>query len=171
MPHEDKTSRLPGDGTAPAGRTDYSGQPDPQIRGNDAVLRLRKPGGIKRSARELADDDVREFTIERDDNRPLRFQGRLVGFNEVDPEAPRGTSISIFATRRGRFVTSVHQWQRDAKRERERHAAAVHDSAEDALAWLIQDGGGRLGQSSKEAWDMACRVWLPLQGHDVEVVE
>lgn len=117
------------------------------------------------------DKVLREFTLERDDNRPLRFQGYLVGFNEVNPDASRGTAIAVFVTRRDKIVTSVHQWQKDIKRERQRHAAAAHDTAEEALAWLIEDGRGHLGKASKEAWELACQVWPALQGYEVEVVE
>lgn len=117
------------------------------------------------------DGVLREFTLERDDNRPLRFQGYLVGFHEVDQDAPRGTAVLVFVTKRGKIVTSVHQWQRDAKRERERHDAAAHDTAEEALDWLIRDGGGHLGRASRQAWERACATWAPLQGYDVEIVE
>jgi len=114
---------------------------------------------------------LREFTLERDDNRPLRFHGYLVGFHEVDTAAPRGTSVLVFVTKRGKIVTAVYQWQKDAKRSRERYAAAAHETADDALAWLIEDGGGHLGRSSRRAWERACQTWPPLQGYDVEVVE
>jgi hypothetical protein len=117
------------------------------------------------------DGVLREFTLERDDNRPLRFQGYLVGFHEIDLDVPRGTAVLVFVTKSGKIVTSVYQWQRDAKRERERHDAAAHDTAEGALDWLIQDGGGCLGRVSRQAWERACATWPPLQGYNVEVVE
>lgn len=171
MTHSTKASQLPGDGEeVPEVRT-YAQKPAPEIQGNDDLLRTQKPEGIQRTARELAEGQLGEFTVERDNNRPLRFQGQLIGFNDADPEAPRGTSVAIFATRRGKIVTSVHQWQRDTKRERERHDAAAHDRAEDALEWLVRDGGGQLGRASREAWERACTSYAPLQGHDVEVVE
>ena len=174
MSHETKASRLPGDDPTLKASRDYSGSSAVEIRGNDSLLRLHKPQGLKTTAKELVggpDTEMREYTIERDSNRPLRFQGHLVGFNRVDPETERGTAVAVFVTRRGKIVTSVHQWQKDAKRERQRHAGAAHDIAEDALAWLIEDGGGHLGRASREAWELACRVWPALEGHEVEVIE
>ena len=71
----------------------------------------------------------------------------------------------------GKIITAVFQWQRDESRDRSRRAAAVHTTADDALAWLIQDGGGHLGRYSREAWEMACKRWAPFQGLEVEVIE
>jgi len=171
MTHDIKASRLPGDEEAPPASRDYSGSSAAILQGNDSLLRMHKPEGLKRTAKELADGEVREFTIERDDNRPLRFKGHLVGFNESDPDTPRGTAVAIFVTRRGKIITSVRQWQKDAKRERQRYDAAAHETADEALAWLIQDGGGHLGRASRDAWERACATWTPLQGHEVEVIE
>lgn len=115
---------------------------------------------------------LREFKIERDDNLPLVFQGYLVGWNEIDVSAvPRGTKVSIYVTRSGKIVTAVYQWQRGAQNEKRRYAAAVHVKPEEALEWLIKDGGKRLGKASRDAWELACEVWPPLQGREVEVID
>jgi len=137
------------------------------IEGNSVVL------DALRQSREQGDGtDLPTFTLKRDDNRPLRFTGNLVGYNEVDPENdPRGTQVQIFITGSGKIITAVYQWQRKENLERERHKAQVHRSPEDALNWLIGDGGDKLGRSSREAWDMACNVEPLLKGHDVEVID
>ena len=59
----------------------------------------------------------------------------------------------------------------DDERNRQRYAAGVHQTPESALQWLIEDSQGRLGRSSREAWELACQVWPSLQGHDVEVID
>jgi len=142
-----------------------------QIQGNDVLLNLWREGKIKHPP--LSTDLVlQEFTVERDNNRPLQFRGYLIGWNRVDyATVPRGTQVSIFVTRSGKIITAVHQWQRSEKLERQRHDAGVHQTPEDALEWLIQDGNGKLGRASREAWEIACSVWSPLQGHEVEVID
>jgi hypothetical protein len=166
MKHDSKASQLPGDSN-----TDERGagtKVHRQVEGSDVLLRLQKPDGIRKDPPSSFEE---EFTLERDDDLPLRFRGRLIGWNEVDPDTPRGTEVRIYATRRGKIVTAVHQWQKDVKRDRERHSAAAHAVPEEALAWLKRDGGGHLGKASKSAWDLACKTWPPLNGRDVEIVE
>lgn len=115
---------------------------------------------------------LREFKVERDDNRPLQFQGYLIGWNEVDfSTVPRGTQVSIYVTKGNKIVTAVHQWQRGEKDERQRYKAGAHQTPETALEWLIEDGGGKLGRASREAWEAACSLWPSLQGHEVEVID
>jgi hypothetical protein len=154
------------------------------IQGNDVLLRLHQAGkgekpptlpadGGETDLTDMVDLAIREYTVERDSNLPLQFAGYLVGWNDIDTSVPRGTRVCVFVTKRGKIITSVHQWQRElvGERQRERHDAGVHESAKDALAWLVQDGGNRLGRASREAWDLACRVWPSLQGCEVEVIE
>lgn len=139
-----------------------------QIRGNSVVLDSIR----KAKTKETEEEDFQSFTLQRDDNRPLRFKGNLVGYNEVDiEEDPRGTQVQIFVTGSGKIITAVYQWQRKEGLERERHKAEVHTDPERALEWLIEDGGGKLGRSSREAWEMACNVEPSLAGHDVEVID
>lgn len=115
---------------------------------------------------------LREFRVERSDDLPLVFQGYLIGWNEIDVSAmPRGTKVSIYVTKSGKIVTAVFQWQRGSHGSKTRHSAGVHATPKDALGWLKQDGGNRLGSASREAWEVACQVWPPLQGHEVEVVD
>ena len=139
-----------------------------RIKGNSVVL------DSLRQAREMADTENgdQEYTLERDHNRPLRFRGLLVGYNDVNiEEDPRGTQVQIFVTGSRKIITAVYQWQRKEGLERERHKAQVHETPEAALDFLVEDGGGKLGRASREAWDMACQVEPTLKGHDVEVID
>jgi hypothetical protein len=156
-----------------------------QIQGNSVVLdALRKaqaeipatmPPNVAASGSgegNKLDLALREFTLEREDNRPLRFHGYLVGWNEIDiQEQPRGTQVQIFVTRSDKIITRVYQWQRKEGLAREKHKAGVHMSPEEALDWLIADGGGKLGRASREAWETACSIWPSLKGYDVEVID
>lgn len=128
---------------------------------------VEQPDGKKQPDRAL-----RKFTLEREDNRPLQFTGYLIGWNEVNiEEQPRGTQVQIFVTRSNKIVIAVYQWQRKENLERERHKAWVASSPEEALDILVEDGGGKLGRSSREAWEAACATWPSLQGYDVEVID
>jgi len=154
-----------------------------QIKGNDVMLKLYREGKLEKAPpkfmanngetdlREEFDMALQEYTLERDDNLPLQFKGYLVGWNDVDLSVARGTRVTIFVTKSNKIVTAVHQWQRGETKQRQRHAAGAHPAAQDALKWLIADGSGRLGRSSREAWELACQVWPALKGHDVEVLD
>lgn len=200
MTDKKQASRLPGDEEAAPGPPKSSVQPkwqpppeEPdaeeqaakaaQIKGNDVLYRAYREGRPGERAPEFPADNgetdlarrfdmaLQEYDVERDDNRPLRFTGYLVGWNEVDLSVPRGTRVTVFVTRSSRIIAAVHQWQRGESGERNRHAATIHECPETALAWLIKDGGNHLGRASREAWDMACQVWPPFKGHDVEVID
>lgn len=153
-----------------------------QIKGNDVLYRLHREGKIGKPPSYPADNGetdlveefnmaLQEYTIERDDNLPLRFRGYLVGWNDVDLSVARGTRVTVYVTKSNKIVTAVHQWQRGEKKQRQRHAAGVHTTAQEALRWLVEDGTGRLGRSSREAWELACQVWPSLKGHDVEIID
>jgi hypothetical protein len=175
MTDDKKASQLPGDQPEPVETqetveaTVERQTPAPtQIKGNSVVL------DSLRRAREEADtaSGDQQYTLERDDNRPLQFRGILVGYNEANiAEDVRGTQVQIFVTGSGKIITAVYQWQRKEGLERERHKAKVHESPEAALDFLIGDGGGKLGRASREAWEMACNVEPSLKGHDVEVID
>lgn len=189
MTDKNRAPQLPGDapsrdepsleGDEGSARTSNPRMPQ----GNDVLLRLHRAGKAKAPPESIPADNgetdlldrfdlaLREFQVKRDDHLPLQFTGYIVGWNEVERTVPRGTQVCIFATRGGKIITSVHQWQKDETRQRERHAAAVHTSPDDALAWLIRDGGNQLGRASREAWELACQVWPALQGREVELVD
>jgi hypothetical protein len=126
---------------------------------------------------------LEEHLLLRDDGLDLRFQGYLVGVNDHPPHMQAGTLVRIFVTRAGKIVTAVHQWRRADQRAwsrkgnagippivRQKNTAAVHDDPRAAVQWLIEDGKGRLGRSSAEAWKMACQTWPTLRGLDVEEI-
>ena len=133
------------------------------------VARASSPYNKQASSNSSHSSAFETFVVERDDDRPLKFEGRLIGKNDVDEDVNNGTLVEIFVTRSGKLVTAVHQWQ-DAK-NREAFRAAVHMMPDDALEWLKKDGGGYLGRASREAWEQACASHLPLQGQDVEVID
>lgn len=174
MVDNQKTSQLPGDDletpeiqkTADT-NTERATPAPTQIKGNRVVF-----DALRRSREEEDSGETQEFTLERDDNLPLRFKGTLVGYNDVDIDRdPRGTQVQIFITGSGKIITAVYQWQRKEGLERERHKACAHGNPEAALEFLIEDGGDKLGRSSREAWDMACNVEPSLKGYDVEVID
>ena len=159
---------------------------DRKIQGNDVLQRMVKEG------RDTSPPDatftshvaLQTFKVERDSNLPLQFEGYLIGQNEIDDEAGRGTRVSVYVTRRGKIITHVYQWQRqdvaawvNAGNEgtppikRSRNDAEAHTEGPSALQWLIQDGGSSLGAASREAWEMACSTWPPLQGQEVELID
>jgi len=49
--------------------------------------------------------------------------------------------------------------------------SGIHNTLEGALNWLTEDGDGRLGPASKEAWTNACQMLPGMQGLQLEVVE
>jgi hypothetical protein len=136
---------------------------DSKLKGNSAMLEM------VRGSSQLPDSALETITLERDNDRPLQFVGRLIGSNDPDENVNNGTLVEVYVTKSGKLVTCVYQWQ-DAK-NRERHAAGVHQMPDGALAWLKADGGGYLGKASRKAWDEACANHLPLQGQDVEVID
>lgn len=141
----------------------YMNDKKAHIKGNDSMLKMVK------GSSQLPAPAIETYTIERDDDRPLQFNGRLIGSNEPDESHLFGTRVEVFVTRSGKIVTAVYQWQRE--KGRERWAAAAHQMPEDALNWLKADGGGYLGRASKEAWGEACENHLPLQGQNVEIID
>jgi hypothetical protein len=173
MTDTEQKLRLPDDETVP--ESDEKTATASQIRGNDEIYRMHREGRLGQGSFPSStgdfDTSLREYTVKRDNNLPLRFTGRLVGWNEVDFAVPRGTRVTIYVTRSNRIITAVHQWQRGGKRERSRYDAGVHTGPEEALAWLVQDGGQQLGRSSREAWEVACQLWPAFKGHDVEVID
>lgn len=114
---------------------------------------------------------IEEYLVDRDEGLPLSFQGYFVGQNSIDPDSRVGTQVKIFVTTGANIITAVHQWQRTDETERHRRRAAVHQTPEHALAWLIEDGNGKLGKASKEAWETACQTWPEFDGKDVERID
>lgn len=155
---------------------------DTKIQGNDSLQQMvsqsrdqPEEGAVSSSI------PLSTIILDRDNNLSLQFEGRLIGQNSVyeGSLASRGTWVSIYITKGGKIVTHVHQWQGGSEpgelgyggRNRSRDVAGVHVDPQQALAWLIRDGGGILGSASREAWTKACRNWPPFKGHDVEIID
>ena len=159
---------------------------DRKIQGNNALQQMVKQGREKTSPDTAFTSHIplQTFTVERDGNLPLQFEGYIIGQNTIEEVEARGTRVSIYVTKRGKIITHVYQWQRQDPAmwansgndgnppiKRSRNAAAAHEETQAALAWLIQDGGDSLGSASREAWEIACESWPPLQGQAVEIVD
>lgn len=154
-----------------------------EIKGNDVIYQLWKSGKLRNPPPEYFADNgetdlvekldlaLQVYEVPRDDLLPLKFTGYLIGWNDVPLEAKRGTRVTVYVTRGGNYVTAVHQWQRGAEKSRQRYTAGVNETPEGAVAWLVAEGGGKLGRSSREAWEIACEVWPALRGKDVEEID
>jgi hypothetical protein len=107
----------------------------------------------------------------------LVFTGELIGTGErgtggssgMHCDWTRGTEVEIYLTEGAKIITAVRQWSR-WQGEGDVHRAAAHDTPPEAVAWLVEDAGGRLGTASKEAWEEACENCPALAGADVEEV-
>jgi hypothetical protein len=155
---------------------------DNQLQGNDVLFQMVKKGRAENAPDPSFTETLgptETFKLERDNNLPMQFKGKLLGTNVTDPDEARGTFVSIYVTQSGKIITHVYQWQRidpweeegEAPIKRSRSAAAVHVQGPEALAWLIQDGGGNLGSASRQAWEAACSNYPALHGQDVEVID
>jgi len=124
----------------------------------------------------MTDTAQGQITVKRDGDRDLHFRGRQVGAGEFGvgefwEDWNRGTRVTIYITAGGKIITAVLQWSRWQGETPELNRAAVHATADEALAWLTRDSGGTLGRASKEAWAEACSIAPELAGQDVEEVE
>jgi hypothetical protein len=116
--------------------------------------------------------------VYRDGALDLRFTGWLLGegchgtggSSGCSRDWHRGIDVAIYVTTGGKLITAAKRWSRWVG-EGERYTAAVHRTAENAIAWLREDSSsGELGPASKEAWEAACKEWPVLAGHDAEEV-
>jgi hypothetical protein len=101
-----------------------------------------------------------EYTIERDDDRPLRFAGEIVAESSSrgirGPSQNRWTELALYRTQAGKLIAQRvgrTQWQG----ERDRHEAVVADTNDEVVAFL------GLGEAAKELYrragiDVAQRV-------------
>ena len=115
-----------------------------------------------------------EFQIIRDRDRDLQFQGWLLGQGEDGTGSngrnwTRGSDVAVYLTTGNRLVTRIRRWS-DWVGENTVFEAAAHRTDEEALAWLMEQGGGELSPACKEAWEEACATYQPLKGRDVELV-
>lgn len=113
--------------------------------------------------------------IKRDGDRDLALNAWVIGRGEVraTPDASqveRGTTVEIFLTNNGRLLASRTAWtRRPGVAEAVSRYASMPEAMPEALyRWLVQDGKGKLGPASKEAWTQACRNVPPMAGLAVE---
>jgi hypothetical protein len=84
----------------------------------------------------------------------------------------RGTTVEIWLTLRGNLMTVRRSWTKSADGSRsDEQTSAVHETPEEALAWLVADGRNKLGAASKAAWVGACRSYSPMKGMDTQRIE
>jgi hypothetical protein len=114
-------------------------------------------------------------TIERDGDRDLALNAWVIGRGEVraTPDAAkveRGTTVEIFLTDNGRLLASRAAWtRRPGVAEAVSRYASMPEAMPEALyRWLLNDGKGKLGPASKEAWTQACRNVPPMAALAVE---
>ena len=104
--------------------------------------------------------DTRTFTVLRDGDRDLTFEGVMLGEGRCgvgnSEQWTRGTDVSILKTTAGRYVVEVCQWDTSGDR-RESNRAGVLNSASDVLQWLRDDCGNKLGPASKAALQAAAK--------------
>ena len=105
-------------------------------------------------------NEYKRFTIERDGNRPLQFNGIRCAVAEMSNIAMRQTRIALYETKAGSFITefksvdamrqvldhtlteAISEMDQDPDSPRRKkgrpdiHKAAVFDSREDALGWF-----------------------------------
>lgn len=118
--------------------------------------------------------DMKRHTVTRDGDLDLTFTGRKVGEGshghpgDYPHDWNRGTNVTLYLTESRRIVTAVRQWSK-WQGERDSYRAAVHDTADAALSWLVEDAGGDLGPASKEAWLAAAETEPELFHRAVEV--
>jgi hypothetical protein len=125
-----------------------------------------------------------EHLLPREGDRDLAFTGWLVGeaqqvigtrFMRADGSDPyrKIVDVQIFVTPGGAIVTACRRFEQplDASAARaESVTAAAHRKIEDAIAWLKNDAGGKLGPAGKTAWVNACRSVPELAAQEYERV-
>jgi hypothetical protein len=141
------------------------------------------PAASKPDSPEEILDLPEEFRIPRSDDRDLAFAGWRIGYAESEPIEllpgyETGASVSIYLTVGKHLITHCIRWEeRDGKPRTEKHAVGHHGTlasyncACDALEWLKEDAGGRLGSVSKRAWTIACQTWPELADEEVERIK
>lgn len=103
-----------------------------------------------------------EHRITRSNDLDLEFKGWLVG--EDSCKVKKGDAVitvSVFYTVTKRIVASVEY--KDFVRNHYTLSAEVCNTPEEALQWLKDGNGGKLGIVSKKAWEQACEEVPALQ--------
>ena len=101
--------------------------------------------------------------------RDIRTAAWLIGFGRVEAGGtpPRATEVEIRLTEGGNLVTTSRRRGVDVLSQTGR----VNDTPDSAYRWLLDDGKGKLGPASKQAWVQACRAVPEMAGLEFEDVD
>lgn len=112
--------------------------------------------------------------IARDGQPPIRFIGQCIGYAEsnLSSDDTRGTIISIYETKGGKYVAEVNRWTR-WQGESGSSKAQSFASFVDLIDWLREDShnGQTLGRISQEAVEDAIKDRPELAQHWVEEID
>lgn len=112
--------------------------------------------------------------IARDGQPPIRFVGQCIGCGQSDrgSDDTRGTDISIYETKGGKYVAEVDRWTR-WQGESGSSKAQPFGNFPDLIDWLREDShdGQTLGRVSQEAVEDAIKTRPELAQHWVEVID
>lgn len=114
--------------------------------------------------------------VNRTSERDLSFTGWEVGLGTFgypgdDPKKwERGREVRLYVTSAGRIVVAIRKWSARPG-EGVLHTAGVFADPDSAVSFLLEEGGGKLGQASKSAWEQACRNCEALADAETEAVE
>lgn len=98
--------------------------------------------------------------------------GRLRDRKSMIPgSAERGTDVEIIALKSGNLVTTRRTYSRGSTENIHAATGRVNSTPQAAYNWLLEDGNGKLGPASKQAWVQACQQFPPMKGLEYEVAE
>jgi hypothetical protein len=101
--------------------------------------------------------------VERTGDRDIKAQAVEIGEGEHgtggnsrwSKDWTRGVKVTIYRTRRGKYIASQARWSLGMG-EQDHDEAAVYDTPEALLEWLR--GAGDLMPAEKQAWQAAAKV-------------
>jgi hypothetical protein len=105
----------------------------------------------------------------------IRAVGWKVGFGSIEAggtarDMKRGTDVTIRLMVGGQLLTSRCSWTKGPTSSEESQTGRVNSTPQAAWEWLLEDGGGKLGRASKDAWVKACRTVPPMADLEFEQV-
>jgi hypothetical protein len=113
-----------------------------------------------------------------DGDRDISTKGWIVGRGQTiaqelgrTAELQRGTDVEILLTVGGTLITTRCSWTRGLDGEEVSQTGKPHETPDLAYRWLVNDGKGKLGPASKQAWSEACRTVPPMSGLEFEHVK
>ena len=136
----------------PPGTTEveFDGPNGPEVASGERMrLNLERAGYV-------LTPEVKDITITRTGEPPLRFAGFEIGSGEVEVGTGRRVLVRIYKTKGGKYVASVDsitKWQG----EHDTTSAKSFVTPEEVVEWLRSDNDGRLGRASQEACEEAAK--------------